>query len=189
MEEIEIDEKKSGGRGKETLFRVTYQNQINLIRIADNKAHLIISITSIIISVIVAITGLGRGIAGTIDMSNIRLMVPALLIMVTCLISVTFAIRATMPYVRRPTGKEANALGSSSLLFFANISEKTIEDYMSQMKHLLTSRKSIHENMIVDIYNQAKVLSRKYYLLRISYLAFMYGIIAGVVIFLLLMIF
>jgi uncharacterized membrane protein YozB (DUF420 family) len=188
MEELEIDDKKSG-RGKETLFRVTYQNQISLIRIADNKAHLIISITSIIISVIVAITGLGRGLSESIDISDFRVMIPAILILVTCLVSVTYAIRAAMPYVRKPERKEGHSLRSSSLLFFANISEKTMEEYMSQMQVLLTSRKAIHENMIVDIYNQAKVLTRKYRLLRVSYLIFMYGIIAGVVVYLLLMVF
>ena len=51
---------------------------------------------------------------------------------------------------------------------------------MDEMRELLKSRDAIHENMIVDIYNQSKVLTRKYKLLYIAYLIFMYGFIAGV---------
>ena len=51
---------------------------------------------------------------------------------------------------------------------------------MEEMRELLKSRSAIHENMIVDIYNQSKVLTRKYKLLYIAYQIFMYGFIAGV---------
>ena len=43
-------------RGRETLFRATYQNQSSLIQMADNKANIIISINTMIISSIIAIT-------------------------------------------------------------------------------------------------------------------------------------
>ncbi len=45
----------ASGRGKETLFRSTFRNQINHIAIADNKANMIININSIIISLIIAV--------------------------------------------------------------------------------------------------------------------------------------
>ncbi len=48
----------SKGRGKDTLFRVTVRNQIDQISIADNKANMIISINTIIITGKVARNGL-----------------------------------------------------------------------------------------------------------------------------------
>ena len=58
MENIKDDKGKvGGGRGKETLFRVTFRNQINHIQIADNKANMIITINSLIITVLIGLSG------------------------------------------------------------------------------------------------------------------------------------
>ena len=51
--------KSEANRSKETLFQVAYQNQVNLIMIADNKANMIISINTQIISSIIAVTEYG----------------------------------------------------------------------------------------------------------------------------------
>lgn len=61
MEELQHENKKAS-RGRGTLFRATYQNQSNLIQMADNKANITISINTMIISSIIAIIGYGRGI-------------------------------------------------------------------------------------------------------------------------------
>ena len=186
MEETVAKDKKSGGRGRETLFRVTYQNQISLVKIADNKAHLIISINSIIITVIFAVTGLKKGVSETtVNLGDYHMWIPMLIILLTSLLSITFAIRAAMPYVRKPgnTPQPATSKTKPSLLFFANISSKTLDNYMNEMRDLLRSRNGIHENMIVDIYNQSKVLTRKYSLLNIAYNIFMYGFISGVLVY------
>lgn len=187
MEEIPVVKIKSGGKGAETLFRVTYQNQISLIRIADNKAHLIITINAGIISVIMAVSGIKRSIE-SFEISSTLIIIPVIFILLACLISAVFAIRAAMPNVRKPkkdTNKEKPE--RSSLLFFGNISSKSMEEYMGEMKKLIISKKLIHENMIVDIYNQAKILSRKYRLLNVAYQIFMYGFIIGVLAFTLIL--
>ena len=51
----EEKKEKKANRGRETLFRSAYQNQSNLIQLADNKANIIISINTMIISSIIAI--------------------------------------------------------------------------------------------------------------------------------------
>jgi hypothetical protein len=188
IEDSIVKDKKSGGRGKETLFRVSYQNQISLVKIADNKAHLIISINSIIVTVIFTLNGLKKGLSeSSVNLSDYHTWVPMLIILLTSLFSISFAIRAAMPYVRRPakTTKHSGSNSKSSLLFFANISSKTMDNYMDEMRDLLKSRNAIHENMIIDIYNQARVLSRKYKLINIAYQIFMYGFISGIVVYIL----
>ena len=47
--------KKIISQGKQTIFRVTSRTQVNLIRIADNKANMIMGINAIIISVLMGI--------------------------------------------------------------------------------------------------------------------------------------
>ena len=177
--------KKSGGRGRETVFRVTYQNEISLIRIADNKAHLIISFNSIIIGVILTVSGIKKG-SNIIENSDYRMWIPILFILLSSVLSMVFAIQAARPQLRRPKKNPSpEESKQSSLLFFANISQMALDEYMAHMKKLLKSRMAIHENMIIDIYNQARVLSTKYRLLYIAYQIFMYGIVIGVMAFIL----
>jgi len=178
--------KKSGGRGKETLFRVTFRNQINLIQIADNKAQMIIAINSGIISVIFTIAGFGI-VSESFDQNKADIAIPVTLIILSCLLSVIYAIQAARPHLIKPKKGEVEEKGkNTSLLFFGTISTKTMDEYMDEMEDLLKSRESIYKNMVIDIYNQGMVLKRKYHLLSIAYLIFMYGFVFSVITFLLL---
>ena len=48
-------EKESPSRGTQTYFRTAYSNHIQLSSIADNKAHIMISVNSILISVLISL--------------------------------------------------------------------------------------------------------------------------------------
>ena len=53
-----LEAEKLPARGVESMFRLTARNQINLSSIADNKANILISINSIVLTVLVSI-GIG----------------------------------------------------------------------------------------------------------------------------------
>lgn len=174
--------KKKTGRESETLFRVTYRNQNNLIQIADNKANIVISINAMIISSIIAISGYGA-IANQLDLYKSNIIIPIALIVLSCLISAMFAIQAARPKVisaSRIPDKEVK----SSLLFFGVISSHSQKEYLEKMNELLQSRADIHETMTIDIYNQGLILTRKYRLLSYAYQVFMFGFTFSVLIFL-----
>ena len=186
MQSYSYMSQKSGGRGRETLFRVTFRNQINLIQIADNKANMIISINSIIISVIISITGFGF-VNDSFEYNKADIALPVTLIVLTCLMSVVYAIQAARPHIiRNKKGQMDITSKNTSMLFFGTISKKTMDEYMDEMDALLKSKDSIYKNMTIDIYNQGKVLKRKYHLLSIAYLIFMYGFVFSVLTFLLM---
>ena len=178
-EEKDIDEKEDanhivGGRGKETLFRVTFRNQINLISIADNKANMIISLNAILISLIIAVFGSGISIQGVPFMDKYILVIPFTILMISCLASAILAIIAAKPHIiKTPDGITNPKL---SLLFFGNFYKKTLDEYLEDMTSLLSSRDTIYEHLTIDIYNQGKILNRKYKLLGNSYSIFMFGI-------------
>jgi hypothetical protein len=46
--------KRKAERGVETMFRVTANNQMRLSEMADNKAHILLTINSIIVSVLLS---------------------------------------------------------------------------------------------------------------------------------------
>jgi hypothetical protein len=182
MEEEVLPNKKESKRGRETLFRATYQNQSNLIQMADNKANIIISINTMIISSIIAITGYGA-IAGKIDSYGADAIIPIVMIILSCLISVIFAIQAARPKLIKPKFVDGS-MQRSSLLFFGVIAGYSQEAYMAEMDRLLKSGNELYEHMTIDLYNQGLVLKRKYDLLVYAYQVFMFGFILSVFIFL-----
>jgi len=174
--------KKKAGRGRETLFRATYQNQSNLIQMADNKANIIISINTMIISSIIAITGYGA-IAGKIEAYDTKGIVPIVLIVLSCLISVIFAIQAARPKLLKAK-VVGGTMQKSSLLFFGIIASYSQQAYLDEIKRLLDSGDDLYEHMTIDLYNQGLILKRKYSLLVYAYQVFMFGFILSVLVFL-----
>lgn len=181
MEETELKKKKAD-RGRETLFRSTYQNQSNLIQMADNKANIIISINTMIISSIIAITGYGA-VAGKIDTYEYQVMIPIIVIILSCLVSVIFAIQAARPKLIKAEN-QGGTMQKSSLLFFGVIATYTQQGYIDEMNKLLDAGNELYEHMTIDLYNQGLILKRKYNLLVYAYQIFMIGFIFSVFVFL-----
>ncbi len=184
MEESEDKERrnKKAERGRETLFRSTYQNQSSLIQMADNKANIIISINTMIISSIIAITGYGA-VAGKIDTYDSKVLIPIVLIILSSLVSVIFAIQAARPKLIKAKNI-GGSMQKSSLLFFGVIAQHTQQSYLDEMKKLLDSGTDLYEHMTIDLYNQGLILKRKYNLLVYAYQIFMFGFILSVLVFL-----
>ena len=179
-EELKNDSQFAGGRGKETLFRVTLRNQVDHIAIADSKANMIININTIIISLVIAVLGSGLTIGGTTFLEQRMLVIPMTLLMISCLISAIFAVLAARPKM----GKHYEEDSPSSLTYFGRISKMNYSTYMSEMKQMLSSRESVYNNLISDIYQQGKILKRKYLLVQYSYTIFILGLSASVIDFL-----
>jgi hypothetical protein len=178
--------KKPSRQGKQTLFRVTYRTQINLIRIADNKANMIMGINAMIITILMGIISSRMIFTEESINGSLNLAIPVVLIMLTSLFSALFAIRAAQPHLIMPKLNGSIENKKTSLLFFENIWELPTEEYISKMETLLDSSEDIYQHMIIDIHNQAKVLHRKYKLLRIAYSIFMYGYVTSILSFLIL---
>ena len=186
-----MDEKKEKpkkeSRARETLFRVAYQHQGQLIQLADYKANLIISIGATIISGIVALVGFGFA-SNMVEKYRYLLIAPAVVIVLACLAALIYAIQAAKPkFVYTHTTK--NSDNRSSILFFRSIASFSQKDYIVRMKDLLDNEDDIFEQMTIDLYNQGIVLKRKYDLLRNAYSVLMIGFVASVVAFLVMLAF
>ncbi len=176
------EKKKKGGKGKETLFRVAYRNQIALIQIADNKANLIISINTLIVSTIIAVSGYGI-VAERFQSDKANILIPIALILLSCLTSAIFAIQAAKPKVINPETLQAKN-NKSSLIFFGVIAQYDQAQYLERMKALLASDADVYETMSIDLHNQGMILTRKYKLINTAYRIFMFGFILSVWMFL-----
>jgi predicted metal-dependent HD superfamily phosphohydrolase len=171
-------------RGIETMFHSTYQNHMSLSNIADNKANMMISLNSIILSVIITYLGAKTSVLGTEFTRNPILMVPVGILILTTLGSVVSAIMSAQPEVTsfniRPNKVKSKKV---NILFFGNFTKIPLEDFQAGMHELMREKDMLYNNMITDIYYLGDVLSKKYRLLRISYTIFMIGLILTVLAF------
>jgi hypothetical protein len=166
-------------RGIETMFRTSYRTHVDLSHLADNKANIMISINGIIISILLA------SISPKID-ANPWLLLPTAFLLVGCLGSMIYAILAARPRVSsHVVSLEDVKSDRSNILFFGNFISLEEDDFVEGMKDLLTNTDRLYVNMIRDIYSLGGVLAKKFRLLRVSYNIFMFGLIIGVGLFIL----
>lgn len=166
-------------RGIETMFRTTSQNHLMLSQMADNKANILITINSIILSVVVSV--LVRKLE-----ENPKLIIPTILLVAVCLTTTVFAILATRPNVSSGRfTREDIKNKKTNLLFFGNFHSMNIEDYEWSMKEMMKDGDYLYGSLIKDIYYLGIVLGRKYKFLRIAYNIFMFGFVISVLSFIL----
>ncbi|MET1056672.1 MAG: Pycsar system effector family protein [Pedobacter sp.] len=175
----EIKKKKSDrpDKGIETMFRITSGNNQRLSDMADNKAHIMISTNSIILSVILSI--LLRKLE-----DNPHLIIPTLILLIICVVTMVFSILATRPSVPEGTFTTEDIRQKKvNLLFFGNFYRMDLPEYVAGMEQMMEDREFLYGTLIKDVYSQGVVLGRKYRLLRIAYNVFMFGIIGSVLAF------
>ncbi|GAB3901377.1 hypothetical protein GCM10028803_25940 [Larkinella knui] len=176
-EEAESEKPKKPVRGIETMFRVTSQNHFQLSAMADNKANIMISVNTIIVSLIISI--LIRKLE-----EWPQLVIPTIMLTGSCLVATIFAILATRPTITSGRfSKEDIHQKQANLLFFGNFHKMDLADYEWGMREMMNDSDFLYSSMTRDIYYLGKVLGKKYRLLRISYTTFMFGFAASVLAF------
>lgn len=165
-------------RGIETMFRITSTNNQRLSDMADNKANILITVNSIILSITIAL------LLGKLD-NNPHLIFPTAILLCASLTTTVIAILATRPSI--PDGyhnvqevKEKKV----NLLFFGNFHKMKLEDYREGMLEMMEDRDYLYGTLIKDVFSQGVVLGKKFKLLRLAYNIFMYGLIVSVLTFL-----
>jgi predicted metal-dependent HD superfamily phosphohydrolase len=174
-EDEKAKKKNRPERGIETMFRISSANHQRLSDMADSKAHIMISVNSIIISVLLSVL-----------LKNLeqypQFIFPAMLLLAISLITIVFSILATRPNIPSGTFTQADISQKKvNLLFFGNFFRMSLDDYTSGMLQMMDDRDYLYRSLIKDVYSQGVVLGSKYQRLRISYNVFMYGLIASVI--------
>jgi predicted metal-dependent HD superfamily phosphohydrolase len=166
--------KERPDKGIETMFRITSSNNQRLSDMADNKAQLLITVNSIILSLIVSL------VLRRLE-DNAFLIVPTFILLMVALSCIIFSILATRPSI--PDGLFTdNDLERKkvNLLFFGNFYKMALSDYSKGMVRVMNDKEFLYGTLITDVYSQGVVLGRKYKLIRIAYNIFMFGLIAAV---------
>lgn len=165
--------------GTQTFFRTNYRTHINLSAIADNKAHIMISVNAILISVMISVISY-RNMTETTPL----VLMPVIIFLVTGLSSLIFAVLAARPKVTSAIN-DATPLEEAkrNLMFFGNFVHLKLDRYEELMDEMFNDSELLYGNMTRDLYFLGKVLDRKYRFLSISYNIFMVGFVVTVILF------
>ena len=143
----------------DNLLRTVQQHHVQLSVMADMKASILITVSSIVATIALSRAGEPR-------------LRPALLTLaVACLISLLLAMIAVLPTF-------AKRRGTRNLLFFGHFADMTEDEYMQAMEQIVQSDELLYETAVRDIHSLGTYLHRKKYrFLRLAYIALIAGFI------------
>ena len=160
----------------DNILRVNHGNQMRLGLMADAKANIMITVTSIVFSVTVA------------NLDNEAIRWPLLTFAFGCFLALLFAIFAIIPNTNYPKIKGSDEIDRKSPifnpLFFGHFAHLDIHEYKEDYAKILKSDDSVYDSMAGDIYGQGKILAlKKYKYLKWSYTCFLWGMSSAIIVF------
>ena len=161
---LEKEKEQKASKGIETMFRTTMASHLQLSVMADTKANLLISINAIIASIMISSF-----------LRNINevpyLFIPSVLLTLICVITIVFAVLSTRPNIKTT----APVPDKIDLLFFGDFVHLSSDNYKHNIRNIMRDHEKLYNTMIDNIYQQGKVLEKKYKLLKNAYTVFMVG--------------
>lgn len=186
QKEVKAKTGKNFGRGIDTMYRTAFRNHINLSRIADDKANMMISINTIILSILIAVSGAGLSFFEELVFDSPEFLAPIIILLMSSLTAVIFAVFSARPKVTEYRIKKRKLLESkeASLLYFGNFLKIEKADFVKYLSDMKMDQDSLYDDLGRDLYDLGAVLHRKYLLLTISYNTFIGGLALAVIAFL-----
>jgi hypothetical protein len=150
----------------DVLLRNTQQHHIALSTMADTKANIVITVSSIVLSLTL----------GKLGDPDLRLSV--LTLSLFTMLALLLAILAVLPKYRPLRLRTSELPPTFNLLFMGHFAEISRDRFLAEIAHTLQSNGSIYAAMTNDIYSLGVYLAQhKYRYLRLSYLSFLSGFV------------
>ena len=160
----QVPERNTGDQ----FLRTTQQHHVTLSAMADTKASIIITVSSIVLTLSM----------GKLDQPELRISV--LTLTVFTLLALLLAILAVLPKYRPLRLTTTELPPNFNLLFFGHFAELQRDRFLTEIARKMTPNGIIYETMAKDIYSLGSYLAHhKYRYLRFSYLSFLTGFIAA----------
>lgn len=150
----------------DNLLRTTQQHHVTLSAMADTKANIIITVSSIVLTL-----SLGH-------LGDPELRVSVLTLSAFTLVAQLLAILAVLPKYR-PIRLQGETLPPHfNLMFFGHFAELSRERYLAEVSRVLMPNGTPYRTWAADIYSLGTYLAHyKYRYLRYSYLFFLAGFV------------
>jgi ABC-type glycerol-3-phosphate transport system permease component len=99
---------------------------------------------------------------------------PIICLMLTCLVSLIFAILSTRPKISE---KPIDQKSGFNLLFFNHFLQVSRSQFLNYINGLKNDHEKLYEELGKDLYNLGGILKKKYSLLTYAYNSFLIGMI------------
>jgi hypothetical protein len=150
----------------DAILRTTQQHHVQLSQMADLKANIIITVSSIVLTMTLA----------RVDDPALRASAITLIVFTT--LALLLAILAVLPKYRPLRLRTETLPPQFNLLFFGHFAELSRERFLAEIAQSMKPDGSVYEAMAKDIYSLGYYLAHhKYRYLRLSYLFFLSGFI------------
>lgn len=165
-----------GARGIESMFRNAYRAQLDMIALAATKANIMISLNGFLVSMLL--------VSGAYLLaSDTLLLIPVTAFLLTCTVSIIFAVLAARPDVEKsPKSLEEFREEKADILIFQQFASLSPDEFDTAMWEMLQDNDRVYRSMTAHIYNMGKIADKKFHRLHISYNTFMVGLTASVLI-------
>jgi len=161
----------------DNILRVNHGNQMRLGLMADAKANIMITVSSIVFSITIA------------NLDNEHMKWPLLTFALGNFFTLLFAIYAIIPktdYPKDENGEIDRKSPSFNPLFFGHFAHIDVDEYKTDYAEKLMTDDKIYDALAGDIYGQGKVLAlSKYKFLKWSYSSFLWGMSSAIIVFIL----
>ncbi len=164
-------------RGTETLFRIASGISQRLNEQADTKAHILISVNAILISVLLAL------VVRKLE-DYFYIIIPITMFLSMNLLTIIFSILSIRPISSNGTFEQPDLDDKKvNLLYFGNFHQMHFDEYANGLFQVIGDKHYLYLSLIRNLYDQGVMLGKKYKLLKAAYNIFMFGLVASVLAF------
>lgn len=165
------------------LIRTTQRNYINLTNIADNKANILISINSIMLTVLIPIT-----LANLNIIVSEHLYIPLVLFAITGLLTIVYAAKVLSPFSNKKA-KLKYKDSDRSPFFFVDYADLSLDQYKELFETTIASKEKTNDIIVSDLYHFGINLAIKYNFVSIAYQIFNKGMVITFATFIIILLF
>lgn len=158
-------------RGVQTLFRTLSRNHYNLLKMIDNKARIMLTVNSLMVSLLIG------SLSILPNLGDINMIIMARILVISSLASLIFAIISMLPY--KYLGNDFKKSNYKGTLYAENFSKLSLSAFKIEMDRIMLNGQSIYDEMVVDLYFLGKTIAKKQSMLLISFALFLLGIVAA----------
>lgn len=157
----------------DTLYRTLSRNHYTLLRMVDNKASIILTVNSILITLLFGAMHLATGI----DKYNIGIFISSIIYFL--LISMIFALVGMLPH--KYLGKQYKQSGYNGSLYAGNFASKSLTEFKSEFKRITKNGKTVFDEITTDIYFLGLAIKRKQTMIKGAVISLIIGLIWSVI--------
>ena len=147
----------------QTYFRTVFRNNIQLKRMADQKAAIMVSVNALLVGALITFVSY-RNWAQT----RPEILLPVVVFITCALASLVYALISSRPHTR--PDEEDN------LAFYGTVSKLDRAEFTRRMEATLLDPDALYGNLIQDLHGFGRAIDRKYHLLRVAYNIFLLGL-------------